>query len=425
MSLCGKCKVEFGNEEGYTTCHGCQQRYHYPCSVSSNTWKAKSSKDKEDWRCEACRKLLKTTGSTNTNLKSLATSTGETVSDFDYFSNYLKEFCDGLDAKICTLAGKLDNSVKNRLTNSNNDSKNLITALTTKLDNIISTVSSIHSNQAKLIQENVHLKNELASTNEKVRTLEQKMSEMLSHLSLNKQTTEPTANLGDGHSNTAGGRSYNAVLKVPTPQSLSHLSAPSADHRSSSQTLSDMSRGGASRTQHGQRSRTGSAQHTPTSGNVGGAGVGSRPGRQGTGAQRDNNDWTTVSHRKFARPPPKIGTKPTGENNASAPMVKPMVPVVRSSALFVSRFMPEVTCEEIHKLISSVSLSRLKITKIKPRYDSSYSSFHIDVASEDFPKIDDVTLWPDGCLFKPYGGRLRPELVLTEFVPAGSGFIHT
>ncbi|KAG0434473.1 hypothetical protein HPB47_019085 [Ixodes persulcatus] len=79
----------------------------------------------------------------------------------------------------------------------------------------------------------------------------------------------------------------------------------------------------------------------------------------------------------------------------------------RKKALFVSRLHPETTCEEVSEIVGSVLDSQgFECTKLASRYDT-YSSFHVSVNDEDFEKLVCPDLWPEGCLFRPFLGRLR------------------
>ncbi|KAI5696821.1 hypothetical protein M8J75_000718, partial [Diaphorina citri] len=226
---CGKCSLELNKEDGYIKCYGCSTRYHFQCSLSSSTWKAKSQRLKEEWRCEACREQA-------------AIAAGKTVSKT------------GMDVRVS--------------------------------------------------------------------------------------------------------------VQVRTP-------------------VRDERVGGNVNTQ-------------------------------------DRDGWTTVGNRRSRnntapRNPPKIGTKAIQAGNSSTPMVRRKVPSIKTSALFVTRFSPNVTVQDIKDLINaSLTLSHLKISKIQSKHQDQYSSFHVEVLVSDYSKIDDVSLWPDGCLMKQYRGRLLPEIVVSD-----------
>jgi hypothetical protein len=62
----------------------------------------------------------------------------------------------------------------------------------------------------------------------------------------------------------------------------------------------------------------------------------------------------------------------------------------RTKALFVSRFSPEVTAEDVHKsLKEQLSLKKLVCTRLKTKF-ISYASFHISVMEDEFSLINDV-----------------------------------
>jgi hypothetical protein len=89
----------------------------------------------------------------------------------------------------------------------------------------------------------------------------------------------------------------------------------------------------------------------------------------------------------------------------------------RSKALFVSRFSPKVTADDVHRsLKEQLSLKRLVCTKLKTEFNS-YSSFHISVTVDEFSDINNVDVWPSGCLIAPYYGKLTPDQIFTPSTP--------
>jgi hypothetical protein len=90
---------------------------------------------------------------------------------------------------------------------------------------------------------------------------------------------------------------------------------------------------------------------------------------------------------------------------------------VKTKALFVSRFSPDVTSVETeNSLKEQLLLKSLVCTRLKTKF-STYASFHVSVAEEDFPLISNVGVWPDGCLIAPFYGRLYPEQVFSSVNP--------
>jgi hypothetical protein len=84
---------------------------------------------------------------------------------------------------------------------------------------------------------------------------------------------------------------------------------------------------------------------------------------------------------------------------------------VRTRALFVSRFSPQVSSADVEKsLKDQLQLTSLKCSKLKTKYDS-YSSFHISVSVDDFELINNANVWPAGCLIAPFYGRLNPDQI--------------
>ncbi|XP_033610480.1 uncharacterized protein LOC111872200 [Cryptotermes secundus] len=95
----------------------------------------------------------------------------------------------------------------------------------------------------------------------------------------------------------------------------------------------------------------------------------------------------------------------------------PSLPVIakkeRTKALFVSRFSPKVTADDVHKsLKEQLSLKKLVCTRLRTKFNT-YASFHITVTEDEFSLINDVGVWPSGCLIAPYYGKLAPDQVFT------------
>jgi len=130
------------------------------------------------------------------------------------------------------------------------------------------------------------------------------------------------------------------------------------------------------------------------------------------GSQPLGDGFTTVSYKKKKSAPNdaarthKTRQPLIGVLECSIPVVKK---AVRRKALFVSRFDPQVSEEDIkNSLKNLVKLSSLNCTKLKTKF-SSYSSFHVSVEESDFTLINDTAIWPAGCLIAPFYGRLLPE----------------
>jgi hypothetical protein len=89
----------------------------------------------------------------------------------------------------------------------------------------------------------------------------------------------------------------------------------------------------------------------------------------------------------------------------------------RSKALFVSRFNPEVTADDVYKILKEqLSLRKLVCTKLETKFNS-YSCFRICVMEDEFPLINNTGVWPSGCIIAPYYGKLTPDQVFTPCTP--------
>jgi hypothetical protein len=63
-----------------------------------------------------------------------------------------------------------------------------------------------------------------------------------------------------------------------------------------------------------------------------------------------------------------------------------------------------------------LGLNKFVCTKLKNKY-STYGSFHISVAEDEFRLINDSGAWSAGCLIAPYYGKLMPDQVFTPIAP--------
>jgi hypothetical protein len=70
----------------------------------------------------------------------------------------------------------------------------------------------------------------------------------------------------------------------------------------------------------------------------------------------------------------------------------------KSMSLFVSCFSPEVTAQDIEKLLQDqLKISSLTCIRLKTKF-SNYVSFHISINEEDFLSLNNTGVWPNGFL---------------------------
>lgn len=102
MSECNHCGEVIIEEE--IKCNGCQGNYHYNCSISETTYRAKSKEAKASWRCQACRdKIKKSTGKKGVLTRSQGGSGTSTPGEFDEKQ---------LEKELSEVEGDLNPSVK-------------------------------------------------------------------------------------------------------------------------------------------------------------------------------------------------------------------------------------------------------------------------------------------------------------------------
>lgn len=405
MSICSKCSGELDNALGYSKCLGCNSRYHFgQCSVTATTWKSKTAALRAEWRCEVCRKSNSSSQSKDTNLSPIVPKSGPSdvqnaiTSSFKSFSTLQEERFVSLEKKLKSHSSSLFEGLET-----------LINGLISQLEVIKDDMKTMEIIQQDLYKQNQSLENELRQSREKICTLELKMRGGDSRTLVNQVPPVPT----DKKSRSQMPYSTAVTKEVPGATLASK----------SSSSIVGAAVVGSSSVSHSQiqsGKQVNSARSTSLSAET------------NSSAQSGSEDgWTKVNHRQRKerntggpRTVPKIGKMTQTSGSQSLVMVKPVPPRVRTSALFVSRFAPNVSSKDIESMIvqgSNMQFTHLKVVKIKTRYIDSYSSFRVEVHSLDFDKIYDVDIWPVGCLIKPYLGKLLPEVVVKEDVtPAAS-----
>lgn len=418
---CGKCLLEVSSDAGYIKCYGCDARYHCKCSISATTWKAKSQADKELWRCEACRKLAKQ-GTEKKDVDDVTVqvsrSSGESTELVKLILASLKPLFQNNERSNLSVVACLESNLKSHFDAMNKSTEKLILALCSKIDELHHSLKDVKFSQSQLLEDNVQLKKELTIANNKISTLELKSHSIVS------QGTAPLQSNFDGRV-PAEQRGLTSIK-----QSQYTNSRVLAQNKSFAQSL--LSQQNVINATSGAGAGTIGINGTcSTSATRSGNGVREIPGisvggsNETGGVNSSDEPWTTVQYKKprtsSSRPAPKIGAKPAGQdNNSTVAMVRPREPRERTRALFVSRFAPTVTTEDIKRIVeSSVTLSRLKVSKIRTRRQDLYASFHVEVLDSDFEKIDTENVWPDGCLMKPFWGRLLPEIVISDVPISG------
>lgn len=84
---CAECKTQLPKDGQYVVCKtGCSGGYHFDCTtISQSTYRTRSKKDKDAWRCHSCRKSNVKTRDTNSDDND--SDDGETKADADDVNN--------------------------------------------------------------------------------------------------------------------------------------------------------------------------------------------------------------------------------------------------------------------------------------------------------------------------------------------------
>ena len=140
----------------------------------------------------------------------------------------------------------------------------------------------------------------------------------------------------------------------------------------------------------------------------------------------DSGDFTVVSYRKKPRSPKVPAVKPRRERNLnvgslSSSNLTVVKPRPRTRALFVSRFGASVSTTDVENVIrQQLQLDLLKCSRLKTKFPN-YASFHVLVQESDFDLINNSDIWPSGCLFAPFYGKLQPEQLYSDPPMSASG----
>lgn len=103
------------------------------------------------------------------------------------------------------------------------------------------------------------------------------------------------------------------------------------------------------------------------------------------------------------RSPPRVGA-----SEASQLVVVHRPP--SSRAIFVSKLSANTTSAQLLAHLSTVQVTPLSCKRLRTKYDS-YSSFCVTVNEECFRRLSDPSMWPKGCLFKPFQGKVHPGML--------------
>ncbi|CAN7976648.1 unnamed protein product [Ixodes persulcatus] len=106
--------------------------------------------------------------------------------------------------------------------------------------------------------------------------------------------------------------------------------------------------------------------------------------------------FTIVNRRRRTKP-----TVGTGKASKVGVVFRP-----RKAALFVSRLAPDTTASDVLLLVEPLLKGNpICCFKMKTKHET-YSSFHVEVNQDSFEVINRPEVWPDGCIFHPFFGRL-------------------
>ncbi|KAG0426831.1 hypothetical protein HPB47_026080 [Ixodes persulcatus] len=106
--------------------------------------------------------------------------------------------------------------------------------------------------------------------------------------------------------------------------------------------------------------------------------------------------FTIVNGRRRTKP-----TVGTGKASKVGVVSRP-----RKAALFVSRLAPDTTASDVILLVEPLlNGNPICCSKMKTKHET-YSSFHVEVNQDSFEVINRPEVWPDGCIFHPFFGRL-------------------
>jgi hypothetical protein len=68
-------------------------------------------------------------------------------------------------------------------------------------------------------------------------------------------------------------------------------------------------------------------------------------------------------------------------------------------------------------LKEQLNLKKFVCTELRTTSSNSYSSSHVSAKEDAFYLINNIGVWPSGCLIAPYYGKLTPDQIFTPSTP--------
>lgn len=375
MSQCAKCHETLLPEDSQA-CTKCENVVHFACAGFSETNFRKQSKArKEVWKCHNCK-----APNSDADAGTLENQTCGELSIVDV-KNLFDEFSACLSSKFASIEENIQV----------HSSQNI--AILNELKELKVSFAKLQAKQETLLQENISLKKTingfLESSVQAAPHVPSGQNPIVTYKSALKKNVFNSPKPIDKSNDTTKARLNNAASTTLSPM-VPPVNIIASHSTSDSQIVPD----------------------TPQADN-----------------DMSQESWNEVIYKKKRQKvAPKIGTRSmtsdSGQSGSGSTLVRKVVTRKRTRALFVSRFSPHVSSQQIKEIVQgNVTLSQLLVSKIKCRYQSLYSSFYVEVLESEFCLVDDVNIWPDGCLIKEFFGKLLPDTVVPEDIGQASGVV--
>ncbi|XP_031332757.1 uncharacterized protein LOC116166258 [Photinus pyralis] len=151
---CNRCEEVMNVEE--VLCYGCEGSYHYACSISERTLRARSKADRQSWRCQYCRDKNKPSKSSQESISSdLGTGFSSQLDQLSGDINpTLKQFMEQVVSSLQFMSNKMEelSSSMNSIAKENKELKDEIKTLNQHMETKDKQIETLTARVTKLEQ---------------------------------------------------------------------------------------------------------------------------------------------------------------------------------------------------------------------------------------------------------------------------------
>lgn len=121
---------------------------------------------------------------------------------------------------------------------------------------------------------------------------------------------------------------------------------------------------------------------------------------------KEDSEWTTVKHNKSRSNGKLQGIIGTGTNNT-------LKAVEKKTEVYISRLDPETSTEDITAFLND-RFPEIQCENGRSKFPGSYSSFKITINENNFERIMDPKLWPNGIYINKFFRKRKPTFLKNQ-----------